>query len=53
MPKKNALPPSLKLLLEKGDTLYQTGISVDCVIFGFHEQQLKILLLKVDNQCKA
>ncbi|MFM6994787.1 MAG: NUDIX hydrolase [Sediminibacterium sp.] len=49
MPKKNALPPSLKLLLEKGDTLYQTGISVDCVIFGFHEQQLKILLLKVDT----
>jgi ADP-ribose pyrophosphatase YjhB (NUDIX family) len=49
MPKKNALPPSLKLLLEKGDTLYQAGISVDCVIFGFHEQQLKILLLKVDT----
>ncbi len=49
MPKKNALPPSLKLLLEKGDTLYQTGISVDCVIFGFHEQQLKTLLLKVDT----
>ncbi len=49
MPKKNALPPSLKLLLEKGDTLYQAGISVDCVILGFHEQQLKILLLKVDT----
>lgn len=49
MPKKNALPPSLKLLLEKGDILYQAGISVDCVIFGFHEQQLKILLLKVDT----
>jgi len=49
MPKNNALPSSLKLLLEKGDTLYQTGISVDCVIFGFHEQQLKILLLKVDT----
>ncbi len=49
MPKKNALPPSLKLLLEKGDTLYQAGISVDCVIFGFHEQQLKTLLLKVDT----
>jgi hypothetical protein len=23
-----------------------SGISVDCVIFGFHENQLKVLLLK-------
>ena len=53
MPKKIALPPSLKQLLEKGDTQYQTGISVDCVIFGFHEQQLKILLLKVDTDPNA
>jgi ADP-ribose pyrophosphatase YjhB (NUDIX family) len=48
MAKKNALPPSLKQLLEKGDLQYQSGISVDCVIFGFHEQKLKILLLKID-----
>lgn len=46
---KNALPPSLKLLLEKGAAQYQSGISVDCVILGFHEQQLKILLLKIDT----
>ena len=48
MSTKNALPPSLKHLLEKGNVLYQAGLSVDCVIFSFHEQQLKILLLKMD-----
>lgn len=48
MAKKNALPHHLKQLLEKGDLQYQSGISVDCVIFGFHEQKLKILLLKID-----
>ena len=48
MAKKNELPLSLKELLEKGDLKYQTGISVDCVIFGFHEQKLKMLLLNVD-----
>jgi ADP-ribose pyrophosphatase YjhB (NUDIX family) len=49
MPKNNALPSSLKNLLEKGETQFHPGISVDCVIFGFHEQQLKILLLKIDT----
>jgi ADP-ribose pyrophosphatase YjhB (NUDIX family) len=49
MPKNNALPHHLKQLLEKGEDHFQSGISVDCVIFGFHEQQLKILLLKVDT----
>lgn len=32
--------------LEKGDHLYLPHLSVDCVIFGFHEDQLKVLLLK-------
>ena len=49
MPRNNALPSSLKNLLEKGETQFHPGISVDCVIFGFHEQQLKILLLKIDT----
>jgi len=48
MSAKNALPHYLKHLLEKGDVLYQAGLSVDCVIFSFHEQHLKILLLKMD-----
>ncbi len=25
---------------------YQPGLSIDCVIFGFHENQLKVLLIK-------
>lgn len=28
---------------------YHPGLSVDCVIFGFHENELKILLLKMYN----
>ena len=27
--------------------LYHPGLSLDCVIFGFHENQLKVLLLKM------
>jgi len=38
-----------KLLIEKGDKVYQPGISVDCVILGFHENELKVLLLKVEQ----
>ncbi|MBR9920452.1 MAG: NUDIX hydrolase [Bacteroidetes bacterium] len=26
------------------------GLSIDCVIFGFHESELKVLLLKLKNQ---
>lgn len=47
MAKKASLHPNLKQLLEKGNQIYQTGISVDCVIFGFHENVLKILVLDV------
>jgi ADP-ribose pyrophosphatase YjhB (NUDIX family) len=47
MAKKASLHPSLKQLLEKGDKIYQTGLSVDCVIFGFHENVLKILVLDI------
>jgi ADP-ribose pyrophosphatase YjhB (NUDIX family) len=31
----------------KGHELYLRNISIDCVIFGFHENELKVLLLKV------
>ena len=47
MAKKDSIPHNLKNLLEKGDKIYQPGISVDCAIFGFHEHILKVLLLKV------
>lgn len=32
--------------LKQGDKLYLPHLSVDCVIFGFHDDQLKVLLLK-------
>ncbi len=47
MAKKVSLNNGLKQLLEKGDKLFQTGLSVDTVIFGFHENVLKILVLEV------
>lgn len=47
MAKKATIPASYTTLLEKGDKLYHPGISVDCTIFGFHENILKVLLLKV------
>jgi 8-oxo-dGTP diphosphatase len=47
MAKKLTIHPALKQLLEKGDKQFQSGLSVDCVIFGFHENVLKILALDV------
>jgi len=29
---------------------YLGNISIDCVVFGFHEGQLKVLVLKVKNE---
>jgi ADP-ribose pyrophosphatase YjhB (NUDIX family) len=52
MTKKVSLSPGLKQLLEKGDKLYQTGLSVDTVIFGFHENVLKILVLDIQYSQK-
>ncbi|TEB41038.1 NUDIX hydrolase, partial [Flavobacterium circumlabens] len=31
---------------------YQAGISIDCVIFGFHDNQLKVLLIKTPYENK-
>ncbi|HEY9045413.1 MAG TPA: NUDIX domain-containing protein [Ohtaekwangia sp.] len=36
----------LQDFLLKGDKTYVPRVSVDCVIFGFHEDQLKVLLLR-------
>jgi 8-oxo-dGTP diphosphatase len=36
----------LKNFIFQGDKIYLSHISLDCVIFGFHENQLKVLLLK-------
>lgn len=35
-----------------GDKLFHPGLSVDCVIFGFHQNQLKVLLIKTKNSGK-
>lgn len=35
-----------KIFLAKGHKEFLPHISIDCVIFGFHERQLKVLLLK-------
>lgn len=32
--------------LAEGETLFQPSLSLDCVIFGFHENELKVLLVK-------
>lgn len=31
---------------------YQPGLSIDCVIFGFHDNQLKVLLIKVNHSTR-
>jgi 8-oxo-dGTP diphosphatase len=36
----------LKDFYDRGDQLFLPHLSVDCVIFGFHGNQLKVLLLK-------
>ncbi|MBD2753569.1 NUDIX hydrolase [Spirosoma validum] len=35
--------------IDQTGTGYLPGLAIDCVIFGFHEQQLKILLLEYQN----
>lgn len=34
-------------IFQRGDSLFHPGLSVDCVIFGFHNNQLSVLLLKM------
>src|SRR5258708_36118347 len=36
-------------IIEGGGNDYLPSLSLDCVIFGFHENQLKLLLLKMKN----
>lgn len=37
------------LIIKGGGEAYLPSLSLDCVIFGFHENQLKVLLLKFKN----
>jgi len=41
---------SIKDSLRHGDQLYLPSLSIDNVIFGFHEDQLKVLLLQSANK---
>ena len=41
----------LKDIIENNEN-YQPGLSIDCVIFGFHDNQLKVLLIKVERANK-
>ncbi|MBS7252749.1 NUDIX hydrolase [Flavobacterium branchiicola] len=41
----------LKDIIENSHN-YQPGLSIDCVIFGFHDNQLKVLLIKVNQSEK-
>ena len=43
---KEQIPELDSHFLKKGHETYLRHISVDCVIFGFHENELKVLLLK-------
>lgn len=36
-------------ILQRGGELFHPGLSIDCAIFGFHDNQLKILLLQIKN----
>lgn len=38
---------SLQKNVQDAVALYHPGLSVDCVIFGFHDSQMKLLLLKM------
>src|SRR5687767_1268069 len=37
---------NLRQIFEKGHLFYLPHLSIDCVIFGFHDNQLKVLLLQ-------
>lgn len=38
---------SVEKLIREGGSLFMPSVSLDCVIFGFHENELKVLLLKM------
>ena len=34
-------------VIADGEGIFQPSLSLDCVIFGFHENELKVLLIKL------
>jgi hypothetical protein len=49
MNKNLAFPSSLEELLEQGERYFLPQLSVDCVVFGFHDGHLKVLLLELSD----
>ncbi len=48
MPATAARQKNVKTILKQLENEGYNGISVDCVIFGFDEDELKVLLIKSD-----
>lgn len=42
-------PNTIKEFLEQGDRNFLPHLSVDCVVFGFHDGHLKVLLLELSD----
>lgn len=42
-----ARDPYNERMIREAEMLYHPGLSLDCVIFGFHDNRLKVLLLKL------
>jgi 8-oxo-dGTP diphosphatase len=40
---------SVQEMIREGGKYFMPSLSLDCVIFGFHENELKVLLLKMKN----
>jgi 8-oxo-dGTP diphosphatase len=49
MDKGFRLPNTIKEFLEQGEKYYLPQLSIDCVIFGFHDGHLKVLLLELSE----
>lgn len=47
MKKNAAFPATLEEFLERGELYYLPHLSIDCVVFGFHDGHLKVLLLEL------
>lgn len=52
MQQAKAMSTSLNNILHKGAEVFLPSVSVDCVIFGFHAGELKVLLLKSKHNQK-
>jgi len=47
--KMESLPDTIEEFLRQGELYYLSHLSIDCVVFGFHDGQLKVLLLQLSD----